>query len=131
VQLFLTTSGPDPWDGIIVLSGPVRGNFMLPFKPLSGSRLRLSVTPGAAAQGAGLLALLYASDDPKLAILDSSTLILVSTWKNHRVLINFICTDIKKQLTNRIQPLEYKKILLIFMLCGLEEGETIRPPGGM
>ena len=57
-------------------------------------------------------------------------MILVSNWKNYRVLINFICTIIKKQLTNRIQPLEYKKILLLLTLCGLKEGENYQATRG-
>jgi hypothetical protein len=126
-----TTLGSEPGDSIIVLSGPVRENFMLHLKLLGGFPLCLSVSTGAAVQGSGLLTLLCTSSEPKLAILGNSLLILVSNLKNYRVLINFICTVIKKQLTNIIQPLEYKKILLLLTLCGLKEGETIRPPGGM
>jgi hypothetical protein len=118
-------------DSVIILSCPVRGNFMLPLKLLRGSPLCVSLSPAAAAQGSGLLTLLCTSGEPELAILGNSLLILVSNWKNYRVLINFIYTIMKKQLTNRMQPLEYKKILLLLMLCGLKEGETIRPPGGM
>ena len=83
------------------------------------------------AQGPGSLTLPCTSGKPKLAIFGISFLVLVSNLKNCRVLINFICMIIKKQLTNKIQPLEYKKILLLLMLCGLKKGETIRPPGGM
>jgi hypothetical protein len=104
---------------------------MLPLKLLGGYSLCLSVSPGPAAQGPGSLTLLCTSSEPKLAILGISILVLVSNLKNCRVLINFICTIKKKQLTNKIQPLEYKKILLLLMLCGLKEGETIRSPGGM
>ena len=103
---------------------------MLPLKLLGGSPLCLSVSPGAAAQGSGLLTLLCTSGEPELAILGNSILILVSNWKNYRVLINFICTIIKKQLTNRIQPLEYKKILLLLTLCGLKEGENYQATRG-
>jgi len=107
---------------------------MLPPKLLGGSLLCLSVSPGAAAQGPASLTLPCTSGEPKLAIFGISILVLVSNLKKCRVLINFICTITKKQkkqLTNKIQPLEYKKILLLLMLCGLKEGETIRPPGGM
>ena len=103
---------------------------MLPLKLLGGSPLCLSVSTGAAAQGSGLLTLLCTSGEPKLAILGNSILILVSNLKNYRVLINFICTIIKKQLTNRIQPLEYKKILLLLTLCGLKEGENFQATRG-
>ena len=47
--------------------------------------------------------------EPKLVIFGISFLVLVSNLKNCGVLINFICMTIKKQLTNKIQPLEYKK----------------------
>ena len=102
---------PEPWDNIIVLSGCVRGNFMLHLKLLSGTPLCLAVLPGAAAQGRGLLTLLWTSGISAVPILGNSVSILVSNWKNYGVLINFLFTIIKKQLTNRIQPLEYKKIL--------------------
>jgi hypothetical protein len=72
-----TTSGPEPGDSIIVLSGRVRGNFMLPLKLLGGFPLCLSVSPCAAAQGSGLLTLLCTSGEPELAILGNSILILV------------------------------------------------------
>ena len=103
---------------------------MLPLKLLGGSPLCLSVKPGAAARGSGLLTLPCTSGEPKLAILGNSILLLVSNLKNYRVLINFICTIIKKQLTNRIQPLEYKKILLLLTLCGLKEGENFQANRG-
>ena len=103
---------------------------MLPFKLLGGSPLCLSVSTGAAAQGSGLLTLLCTSGEPKLAILGNSILILVSNLKNYRVLIDFICTIIKKQLTNRMQPLEYKKLLLLLTLCGLKEGENYQATRG-
>jgi hypothetical protein len=73
-----TTSGPKPGDSIIVLSGRVRGNFMLRLKLLGGSPLCLSVSPGAAAQGSGLLTLICTSGEPELAILGNSILILVN-----------------------------------------------------
>ena len=73
----LTASGPEPGDSIIVLSGRVRGNFMLPLKLLGGSPLCLAVSPGAAAQGSGLLTLLCTPGEPELAILGNSILILV------------------------------------------------------
>ena len=101
-----TTSGPEPGDSIIVLSGPVRGNFMLPLKLLRDSPLCLAVSPSGAAQESGLLPLLCTSGKLELPILGNSILILVSNWKNYRVLITFIYTIIKKQLTNRLQPLE-------------------------
>ena len=86
---------------------------MLRLKLLGDSPLCLSVSPGAAAQGSGLLTLLCTPGQPELAIFGNSILILVSNWKNYRVLIDFICTIIKKQLTNRMQSLEYKAILLL------------------
>jgi hypothetical protein len=104
---------------------------MLLLKLLRGSPLCPSASSGAAAQGSGLLTLLWTSGEPERAILGNSILLIVSNWKNYRVIINFICTIIKKQLTNIMQALEYKKILLLLMLCGLKEGEIIRPPGGM
>jgi len=72
-----TTSGPEPGDSIIVLSGRVRGNFMLPLKLLGGSPVCLAVSPCAAAQGSGLLTLLCTSGEPELAILGNSIVILV------------------------------------------------------
>jgi hypothetical protein len=48
------------------------------------------------AQGLGLLTFLCTSGIPELEILGNSILILVSNWKNHGVLINFICTFVKK-----------------------------------
>jgi hypothetical protein len=127
----LTTSGPEPGDSIIVLRYPVWGNFMLPLKLLGGSPLCLPVSPGAATQGSGLFTLLCTSGEPELAILGNSTSILVCNWNNYRVFINFSGTIIKKQLTNRIQPLEYKKILLLLTLCGLKEGENFQATRGM
>jgi pilus assembly protein CpaC len=103
---------------------------MLRLKLLGGSPLCLSVSTGATAQGSGLLTLLCRSGKPKLAILGNAILIMVSILKNYRVLIDFICTIIKKQLTNRIQPLEYKKILLLLTLCGLKEGENFQAARG-
>jgi len=73
----LTTSKPEPGDSIIVLSGRVRGNFMLPLNLLGGSPLWPAVSPGAATQGSGLLTLLCTSGEPELAILGNSILILV------------------------------------------------------
>ena len=108
-----------------------RGEFYAASELLGGFPLCLSVSPGAASQGPGSLTLLCTSGEPKLAIFGISILVLVSNLKNCGVLINFICMITKKQLTNKIQPLEYKKILLLLMLCGLKGGETIRPPGGM
>ena len=89
-----TTSGPEPGDSIIVLSCPVRKIFMLPLKP-GGASLCLSVSPGAAAQGSGLLTLLCTFGIPELAIYGNSTPILVSNWNNYRLLIDIICTVIK------------------------------------
>jgi pilus assembly protein CpaC len=103
---------------------------MLPLKLLSGSPLRLAVSPGAAAQGSGLLTLLWTFGMSKVAILGKSILILVSNLKNYRFLINFISTTTKKQLTNRIQPLEYKQKLLLLRLRGLKEGENFQAARG-
>jgi len=72
-----TTSEPEPGDSIIVLSGRVRGNFMLPLKLLGGSPLCLAVSPCAAAQGFGLLTLLCTSGEPELAISGNSIVILI------------------------------------------------------
>jgi hypothetical protein len=104
---------------------------MLPLKLLGGSPLCLSVSPGAAAQGSGLFTLLCTSGEPEQAILGNSILILVSNWNNYGVLINFSSRIIKKHLTNRIQPLEYKKILLLLTLYGLIEGENYQATRGM
>jgi hypothetical protein len=103
---------------------------MLTPKLLGGALLSLGESPDTAAQGYGLFTLLWTSGISAVAILGNSASILVSNWKNYGVLINFICTIIKKQLTNRMQPLEYKKILLLLTLSGLIEGETVRPTGG-
>jgi hypothetical protein len=127
----LTTLKPDFGDRTIVLRSPVRGNFMLPLKLLGGFLLCFSVSPGAATQGSGLFTLLCTSGEPELAIIGNSTLILVCNWNNYLVFINFIDTITKKQLTNRIQPLEYKKILLLLTLCGLKEGENFQAARGM
>jgi hypothetical protein len=104
---------------------------MLPLKLFGGSPLCLSVSPGAAAQGSGLLTFLCASGVPELAILGNWILILVKNWKNHGVLVNFICTFIKKELTNRMQPLKYKIILLLFDFMWLERMGKLSATGGM